>query len=270
MASFITWISGRTFRPWITLGTAVTISMILMATSGNPATDIVSARAAGILAALARPLDIFPEIIHLKSENDRLRRENVRLNLLSVKANEALAENDRLRGLLEFKERSELVLLPAEVIASDPMPGVHSILLNIGTRDGAAKHMVVISDQGLVGKLARVGSNTSVAQILLDRNLGAAVRLANCREDGITVWHGDDHLLIEGVPGLAKVRLGEPVMTSGLDGVFPEGILVGKVIGTEKREGSLFLEVEVMPVAAFSRLEEVFVVLNSPSSISTP
>lgn len=270
MTSLIAGISGRTFRPWITLGAAVTVSMILMATSGNPTTDVVSARASGILAALARPFGIFPEIIRLKSENNRLRRENTSLMLLSSKADEAVAENQRLRELLDFRERSELELRSAEVIASNPMPGVHSILLNIGERQGAAKHMAVINDQGLVGKVVRVGSGTAVAQILLDRNLGAAVRLANCREDGITVWHGDNDLLIEGIPSSAQVRLEEPVITSGLDGIFPEGIPVGHVISTERKEGGLFLEIKVKPVVAFSRLEEVFVVLNMPSPYSTP
>ena len=270
MAGLITRIGGNTFKSWIMLGVALTISLALMATGNDPDQGLVSMRASGIFAALARPFGIFPEIIRLRSENVRLRQENARLTLHSSRADEAVVENQRLRELLEFREHSDLQLRPAEVLASDPMPGVHSLLLSVGERQGVGKHMAIISDQGLVGKIARVGPNTSVAQILLDRNVGAAVRLAICREDGITVWRGANDFYIEGVPSSAQVRLGESVITSGLDGIFPEGIPVGKIISTEREKGSLFLDVKMEPVVTFSRLEEVFVVLNNPSPLTAP
>lgn len=233
-----------------------------MATSGNPVTNQVSARASEIISFLAQPLGIIPEILRLKSENTRLREANTLLMLQKNFAEEAIRENQRLRSLLGFRNQSQLEIIASEIIASNPMPGVHSILINVGIDKGVKKHMAVINDQGLVGKLAQVSQNTAIVQALLDRNLGAAVRLANCRVDGITSWGGGNHLFIEGIPSSAPVRLGEPVLTSGLDGVFPEGIPVGKVISTEQTKESLFLKVEVTPVVDFSRLEEVFVVIG--------
>lgn len=257
---------GRTLQSWFSLVVAVVLSLILMATSGSRGTDLARLRTSEILATLAQPFRIFPDIIRLRAENTRLRTENARLMIWSSQAEEATRENERLRSLLEFQQRSELTLLTAKVIATDPMPGVHSLLVDVGQRQGATKHMPVINDQGLVGKLVRVGDGTSIVQLLLDRNLGASVRLANCRADGITAWKGGNRLLIEEIPSSAAVRAGEEVLTSGLDGVFPAGIPVGQIVRTEKVEESLFLQVEVRSYVDISRLEEVFIVLVDSSS----
>jgi rod shape-determining protein MreC len=237
-----------------------------MATSGSRGTDLARLRTSEILATLARPLRIVPDIIHLRAENTYLRAENARLMIRSGQAEEAARENERLRSLLEFQHRSELTLRAAKVIATDPMPSVHSLLVDVGQRQGAAKHMPVINDQGLVGKLVRVGDGTSIVQLLLDRNLGASVRLAHCRADGITAWKGGNRLLIEEIPASAGVRAGEEVLTSGLDGVFPADIPVGQIVRTEKIEESLFLQVEMRPHVDISRLEEVFIILVDSSS----
>jgi rod shape-determining protein MreC len=97
-------------------------------------------------------------------------------------------------------------------------------------------------------------------QLLTDRNIGAAVRLANCRADGITTWSGGSRLMIQGIVSSESVKLGEEVLTSGLDGVFPAGIPVGQVVRTQRAEENLFLEIEIEPAVNFSAIEEVFVV----------
>ncbi|TKJ41249.1 rod shape-determining protein MreC [candidate division LCP-89 bacterium B3_LCP] len=261
-------LAGRTLKPWITLAAAVTLSMVFMTTGSGDITGIASARAADIIATLTRPFGIFPEMIRLKSENTRLRRENVELMLRANHADEAINENQRLRELLDFKKKSNLNLRSADILARDPLPGVNSILLDIGKRQGAEIHQPVICSQGLVGKLVQVGAKTSVVQLILDRNLGAAVRLSDCRVDGITKWAGHNRLIIEGIPASAPVHLNEEVISSGLDGIFPEGIPVGEVISTNKIEESLFLQVEIQPAVVFSKVEEVFLVTNNPSPVT--
>ncbi len=256
---------SRALQPWIALLLSVLFSLLLMATSGSRGNRLARDRAAALLSLLARPFGIVPAVVNLAGENARLRSENTQLRLKITGAEEAFRENQRLRRLLEFKQSSPLHLKAAQVIATDPMPDVHSLLIDVGEKEGARRDQAVINDLGLVGKLARVGDHTSIVQLLLDRNLGAAVRFADCRVNGITAWGGGNTLLIENVPSSAPVHLGERVITSGLDGVFPENLPVGAVIGTKKIEHSLFLQVEVEPDVDFSLLEEVFVVLNRSS-----
>ncbi len=261
---------GQSLQPWIALLTAIAFSFTLMAVSDMKGTEIARERTCDILSVLARPFGIFPAILHLSSENARLRAENAALNIESTAAQEALLENERLRNLLDFRSKSKLNLRSAEVIATNPISGVRSLLLDIGTKQGAVKHTAVISDLGLVGKLVQTSEQTSVAQTLLDRNLGAAVRLSICRVNGITSWTGGNRLIVENIPASASVRLDEEVITSGLDGIFPEGIIVGKVVSTKKAPESLFLKVEVAPAVNFARLEEVFIVYPDSSGILQP
>lgn len=270
MPGLLAQIRQQPLKPWIALLAAVVFSLILMATDGTSESESARERTSQIVGFLAKPLGIVPAIAHLSRENARLRAENAALMIKFSEAQESLQENERLRSLLDFKERSTLNLRAAEGIATNPMPGVNSLLIDVGRNAALRKHMAVINDQGLVGKLVQVAERTSVVQLLLDRNVGAAVRFADCRADGITAWGGRESLLIEGVPASAPIHLGEKIITSGLDGVFPEGIPVGQVIQTELVPESLFLRVEAKPIVDFSVLEDVFVVLVDSSLYQPP
>ena len=266
MAGILDRIRLEVLEPWIALGLAVMLSLLLMATSETPTMDSARVQLTGLVQVFARPLGLIPTILSLRSENERLREENVRLRMDVGSARESLAENDRLRNMLDFRTRSNFSLQAAKVIGKDPLPGVQSLLIAAGTVSGLRKHMAVINDRGLVGKIARAGSNTATVQLLTDRNIGAAVRLANCRADGITRWAGGQRLMIEGVVSSEPVKLGEEAITSGLDGIFPPGIPIGQVIRTQRAEENLFLEIEIEPAVNFSTIEEVFVVREGPYS----
>lgn len=252
----------KSLQPWIALLISIALSFLLMATSNTKGNKLARERTAALLSLLARPFGIFPAVVHLAEENARLRSENTLLRLQVTATEEAFLENQRLRRLLDFKERSLYKLKAAEVMATNPLPDVHSLLINVGKETGLRKDQAVINDLGLIGKLAQVGDKTSVVELLLDRNLGVAVRFSHCRVNGITSWAGGGSLLIDNVPASAPVRIGEQVNTSGLDGVFPIGVPVGVVTRTEKIKHSIFLHVEVKPFVDFSLLEEVFVVIN--------
>ncbi len=247
-------------EPWIALMLAVILSLVLMATSNTQGTESARNRTMDLVEAFARPFNIIPNILHLQAQNTRLRAENTRLKLETLQQQEALRENQRLRRLLDFKEKTLLHLHSAEVVGKNPLPGVRSLLINAGSNSGVRKHDAVVNDQGLVGKVVRVSANNAVVQLLTDRNLGAAVRLSSCRADGVTFSAGGQRLMLEGIPSSVPVRLGEVAISSGLDGVFPEGIPVGLVIRTERKPENLFLEVEIEPAVDFNAVEEVFVV----------
>lgn len=241
-----------------------------MATDKTTANSVARQHAFDIIAFVAKPFSVIPAALHLASENERLRFENTQLRLASIAAEEAMRENVRLQRLLDFREKSGFRLKAAQVIARQPVPGVNSILIDIGREDNLTTDMAVITDHGLVGKTVQVGDHSAVVQVLIDRNLGAAVLLTKCRANGVTYWEGGYHLLLENIPSTAAVRLGEQVITSGMDGIFPAGIAVGEVTQVDKNEPSLFLQVEIQPAVNFTRLEEVFVVLDSPEIIPSP
>ncbi|MCX6639604.1 MAG: rod shape-determining protein MreC [bacterium] len=270
MAGISSILLGKGLKPWIFLSVAVSLSLLLMAVGGNQTTESARSRTAEILAILANPFGSLSGYLHLRGENERLRAANSQLMLKASRADEAFKENERLRRLLDFEEQSDLRLIAAGVIARDPLPGVRSLLINVGRILGVEKHMAVINDRGLVGKVVRVGPRTSVVQLLMDRNLGAAVRLENSRADGITTWEGSTFLLIEGIPVSANVKLGEQVLTSGLDGIFPEGIPVGEVLRIDRLPQSLFLRIELKPAVDFAGLEEILIVRQKNTPIVIP
>jgi rod shape-determining protein MreC len=263
MKGFLERIHLETLQPWIALAVAIVFSLMLMATSENRGTEVARVQFTEILVAFSRPFTVIPAIMNLHAENARLRAENTQLRIDSQKEKEARLENDRLRRLLEFKASTSLILRPAEVVGKNPMPGVHSLLINAGSSLGIAKHMAVINDRGLLGQVVRVSSHTAVVQLLTDRNTGAAVRLSDCRADGVTSWAGDDRLMIDGIASQTPVHVGEEIITSGLDGIFPAGLPVGQVVRTEKSRETFFLQVEMKPAVDFSAVEEVFVVWDS-------
>ncbi len=267
MAGILDRIQLEVLEPWIALGLAVILSLLLMATSDTPAMDSARIQLTGVVQIFTRPLSIIPTILSLRSENARLREENARLKVEVSAARESLLENARLRRMLDFRIRSSMMLQAAKVIGKNPLAGVQSLLIGAGGISGIHKNMAVMNDRGLVGKVARAGSNTAIVQLLTDRNIGAAVRLANCRADGITLWTGGQRLMIEGIVSSEPVKLGEEVITSGLDGVFPAGIPVGQVVRTQRAEENLFLEIEIEPAVNFSAIEEVFVVREGANSL---
>ena len=267
MAGYLSRLRLEIVQPWIALAAAIVVSLALMAASDSPATDSARVHFTGILEVFARPLNAVPKILSLQAENARLRTDNAQLRMQTSQAQEAMLENQRLRRLLTFKERSGFMLTSAQVIGKDPLPGVRSLLISVGQSQGIIKNMAVINDRGLVGKIARVGNSTSVVQMLTDRNLGAAIRLSICRADGITTWAGGNRLMLEGLASSTPVKLGEEAVTSGLDGIFPEDLPVGQVVRTQRAEENLFLEVELEPAVDFAALEEVFVVREGVRSL---
>ncbi len=112
---------------------------------------------------------------------------------------------------------------------------------------------------GLVGKIINVSLSSSVAAILMDRNMGVAARLQNNRVDGIVHWDGGQALRLDHIPITTEVQPGERVITSGIGGIYPEGLFVGTVATVRDAPDNLFKIIKVRPNVDFARLEEVFI-----------
>jgi len=178
----------------------------------------------------------------------------------SINCIEVKNENERLRALLELKSQTENYVATAEVFARDPTNWFHAIWINKGARDGISKDMVAVTPLGVVGRVQRVLQDRSDIIQITDVNSSVAVRIQDSRIEGILSGGGNSKCYLKYVPHEAEVAIGDVVVTSGLDGIFPEGIVVGYITDVGKGDGEFFQVIEVLPTQDFKTLEEVIIV----------
>lgn len=204
--------------------------------------------------------DNYVDLRSVRQENVRLREETQELETRLRELEEVRRENQRLKTLLDLREKQPFDVTPAVVVGKDATNWFHSVLIDRGSHHGVARHMVVIASGGLVGQAVDVAPSSARVQLITDPVSSVGVLLQDSRATGLLVGAQSGRLRIRYLPIRAEVRAGEPVITSGLGGVYPKGVLVGKVVAVDKRSGALFQEATVEPSVDFSRLEEVLVV----------
>ncbi len=200
---------------------------------------------------------------------ERLRDVEMRLMERQRDAEEAA----RLRDLMQLRAILPHDTLVAQVIVRDALQWFRILKIDKGSRDGVAKDMAVISSNGVVGRVIRVGPSAAQVQLLLDQQSGVGARIERSRVTGVVSGQvarqsatpdaiaGD--LVMKFVPMLADVVEGDIVVTSGLEGMFPPGLVIGRVRSVVRGSG-LFKEVRVAAAADFDRLEEVLVMRTAP------
>jgi rod shape-determining protein MreC len=201
----------------------------------------------------------------------RVRELETQLQLRAHRAQEA----ERLRELLELREVVPMDTVAARVVGRDGVPWFRTLTIDRGEADGVALDAPVISPTGVVGRVFAVGLQTSRVQVLLDRDSGAGVLVERSRVPGVVSGqvagpevYAED-LVLKYVPERADVEVGDVVVTSGLDRIYPKGLVVGRVRSVGRGSG-LFRDIRVEPSARFDRLEEVLVVRRAPEPLETP
>ena len=194
-------------------------------------------------------------------ENEQLRRENdelkMQVNQLQSKASEA----DRLALLLNFHKSHENVpMLGARVIATSAGTASATIMLDRGSKDHIKKNMGVITPEGVVGKVVEVYDNTSEVLLLTDKDSGVGAMLGNSRVQSPVGGAGEPLLVMKYVANDDVVNVGERVVTSGMDKIFPRDLPIGTI--TDIKPGNPFKTIRIRPLANLERLEEVIVLLT--------
>ncbi len=202
---------------------------------------------------------------------ERVRELEVQLEAQSHRAE----ETRRLRELLDLRRVLPLDTLPAQVVAREGVPWFRSLTIDRGEADGVSLDAPILSATGVVGRVFAVGPHAARVQVLLDHDSGAGVLLERSRVQGVVAGQvagpgsGEGDLLLKYVPDRADVVVGDLVLTSGTDRIYPKGLVVGRVRSVGKGSG-LFRDIRVEPSARFDRLEEVLVVRRAHASLETP
>lgn len=235
-------------------------------TSRNVFRDIVAPAQQGFASGVNWFRGIFAsigELGNLRRDNLLLRQENDQLRQVAVKAQELARENERLQGLMGYRSQApQYQTVPAKVIGWDPSNWSSRLLLNVGSNQGIAKDMAVITPQGVIGKVVQTSLNTAEVLLLIDETSAIGARVNPGRYLGIVrgMGHQGRLLRLTDLPLDAVLNPGDQVMSSGLGGVYPAGLVIGTVVSVDNEPSGLLKVARVRPSVDISRLDEVLVV----------
>ena len=265
-------------RPGVVLAAAIILHVALISAqvntaSGLPLLQVVtfgsfSELQRGTMSLIDGVRGIWTGYIALQQvqqENTALKQE---LQTVQVRLQQERAEaqrTDNLRQLLELRERANLDTVAAEVIAGAASPDFKTITIDKGSSDSLETDMAVISPAGVVGRIILPSGRASKVQLLIDRNAAAGALIERTRVQGVVVGTGDGMLHMQYVPGTADVKTGDLVVTSGIDGIFPKGFVIGTIDHADRGAGA-YHEIVIRPAVDFSRLEEVLIVRTPAAS----
>ncbi len=194
-------------------------------------------------------------------DNEELRRENDALKLQVAQLQGKAAEADRLALLLNFRQsHADVPMVAARVIGGSAGTASQTIELDRGERDGIRRNMGVITPDGVVGKVVEAYPNTAQVLLLTDKDSGVGAMLADSRIQSPVGGTGEPLLAMKYVPNDDTVSMGERVITSGMDRIFPRDLPVGTI--AEIKSGNPFKQIRIKPAANLQRLEEVLVLLT--------
>ena len=215
------------------------------------------------------------EISTLHEQNKLLREEVELLRAQNLTASEYASENQRLRDLLGYKKVAvQFDLVAASVIGRESATWSSVIVINRGTFDGVANNMAVVTELGLVGHIMEAGINSSKVQLLLDprSSVGTLIQRPESRVAGIV--EGDiknpNHPKMVNIPKDSDVQVNDMVVTSGFGGVYPKGLVVGKIVEVHNEEGGLLKYGVIETSVNFQKLEDVAIIVASREAPPEP
>ena len=202
-------------------------------------------------------------LVHLQRENTMLKQKVVDLQEETHQLKEMALANERLQGLLQFREKYALSSIAAEVIGQDPSSWFKSLTINKGERDGIKKGMAVLSPEGVVGQILKASPYHSTVLLITDYNSAIDSIVQRNRAKAIVEGRGENRCQLKYLLRTDEVMVGDVVVTSGLSGSFPKGLMVGEIHRVEKKGYGIFQYAELVPSVDLTRLEEVLIIVES-------
>ena len=206
----------------------------------------------------------YVDLLHVRDENLKLRNELTRVKSDKARLAELEVENQHLAELLELKDVLGAKAVAANVIGSDAAGVSRTLILASGSDDGLHAGMAVLANQGVVGKIIAVSPNASRVLLINDHNSALDGFDQRTRARGIVAGVVDDGLILKYADRSQDIQQGDTVITSGLDGIFPRGLLVGTIQSVRREGPGLFLGVRITPAVDFRELEQVLILTQPP------
>lgn len=199
-------------------------------------------------------------LVDTRRDNQHLQERVAGLEGALLRLDELERENRRLSELLSFRARVEGNVYGARVIGRDAGPLAMTLTIDRGARDQLRRGMAVLAPQGVVGQIAEVSHTAARVVLLTDHNSGIDAIVQRSRARGVVQGGADGDCYMNYLHRDADVVVGDRIITSGLDGIFPKGLVVGEVVEVARRHRGLLQAAVVRPSVAVDRLEEVLVV----------
>lgn len=245
--------------------------------------DARATRPATALLEVLRPFQVFEagfgneangfihdylELVGTRKENERLKAQLAALEGQQTRLTELENENRRLSDLLELRDALQMKAVAANVIGNDAVGVSQTMILAEGSRAGFRRDFAVISKDGVVGKLIAVAPDVSRVLLIDDHNSALDAFDQRSRARGIVAGVLDGGVTMKYVDRSQDIKPGDAIVTSGMDGIFPRGLLVGTVTGVSQDGPGLFLNIGVQPAADFRKLEQVLVLTQKPPELT--
>ena len=195
-------------------------------------------------------------------ENESLKQRVSQLEVALQRERALAGQTKVLQEILDLKTETPFATTPAMVIASAASPEFRTMTLDKGSSQGLAADMAVLAPAGVVGRVVLPTPRAAKVQLIIDRNAAAAGLVERSRAQGVVIGTGTDQMRFEYIPGTADLKVGDLVVTSGMDGIYPKGFVIGQIESIQRSAGE-FSNVLIRPAVNLSALETVLVVTSA-------
>ena len=232
------------------------------------AADFVQSPVTTVTAGVVNYFESISNLRSAQSENDILKQRVQELEVESKQKQDLTSENARLRSMLDLKEQSKYKVLTARIIGRDPSIWFDSSIVNRGSLDGVMVNMPVVDGGGVIGRV--ISTSPLTCQIdLVTRNksgLGGVIgQIGESNALGVVGGTGKSDLLeMRYVPGIIDVQIGQPVFTSGQDGIYPPGLKVGDIVSVVSGSATTPHVIQIRPASRLNSMQEVGILMYEP------
>jgi rod shape-determining protein MreC len=206
-------------------------------------------------------------LVGIEEENKNLKNKINELKAALILYQEGYLEAQRLRKLLDLKDDYHYHFVSAGVIGKEQAALSKTILINKGAVHGLKTGMPVIAPPGLIGRLVDVSWHVSKVLLVIDENSNIGAIVQRTRTQGIVSGAGPGGLILKYISKTQDVKEGDVIVSSGIGGVFPKGLLIGQVSHVDRQNSSLFLKINIAPFVDFSKLEEILILASDEDKI---
>jgi rod shape-determining protein MreC len=205
--------------------------------------------------------EVLISIRDLGKQNIDLRQKNLELEAELTQLKQVEQENQTLRQGLEISKKDQIIIEIAFVVGKDVQGVGDWILIDKGKNQGIEKDMTVISSEmALVGKIMQVMPGFSKVMLITNKESVVAAIIEGERNEGLVKKEEKGRLFMDFIPRSEGLEIDERIITSGMDNIYPKGILIGKIESIDLSQNQLFQKITITPAVDFSKLEEVFIV----------